>query len=144
MYCPEHLSTKNTSKIKMIGRLNLFLAVATVGSSFLNGVNAQLTALGSSDLGTPNIAGSHTGSGSDWSVTAAGTDIWVSIDRGYFGVRFVAYFLIYPALNFIYIKLQGSSDQGHFLYFPRDANTTDVMVTCKVESFPEIYSWQKG
>lgn len=99
----------------MMGRLNLFLAAVTVGSAFVtDGVNAQLTALGSSDLGTPAIAGSHTGSGSDWAVTAAGTDIW------------------------------GGSDQGHFLYFPRDANTTDVMLTCRVESFPYIYGWQKG
>lgn len=63
----------------MMGRRNLFLAAVTVGSAFVtDGVNAQLTALGSSDLGTPAIAGSHTGSGSDWAVTAAGTDIWVS------------------------------------------------------------------
>lgn len=99
----------------MMGRRNLFLAAVTVGSAFVtDGVNAQLTALGSSDLGTPAIAGSHTGSGSDWAVTAAGTDIW------------------------------GGSDQGHFLYFPRDANTTDVMLTCRVESFPYVNGWQKG
>lgn len=64
------------------------------------------------DIGKPALAGDamETAPG-NWTVVAAGRDIW------------------------------GSGDQFHFVQFNR---TTDVTVTCFIESFAAQYDWAKG